>query len=154
MYASWDIKCKGQFFVISGHFLPFDPPKNPKNQNFEKIKKNAMWYYHFTLVYHRWRSYVWFPRHWARQTVFLDYFLPFYPPNNPENLNFEKLKKSSGDIVILHKCTINDNHMMYGSWDMKCEGAIQNFFFGGGSTKKCDSSTSSKFLIEIFNRSF
>ena len=39
MYASWDIKCKGQFFVISGHFLPFDPPKNPKNQNFEKIKK-------------------------------------------------------------------------------------------------------------------
>ena len=37
MYASWDIKCKGQFFVISGHFLLFDPPKIPKNQNFEKM---------------------------------------------------------------------------------------------------------------------
>ena len=37
------------------------------------------------------------------------------PPNNPENLNFEKMKKKAGDIIILHKCTINENHMMYGS---------------------------------------
>ena len=40
MYGSWDIKCKGQsllsFWAV---FLPFDPPNNPKNQNFEKIKK-------------------------------------------------------------------------------------------------------------------
>ena len=27
------------------------------------------------------------------------------------------LKKTPGDIIILHICTINDNHMMYGSWD-------------------------------------
>ena len=33
MYGSWDIKCKGQFFVTLGHLLPFDPPNNPKNQN-------------------------------------------------------------------------------------------------------------------------
>ena len=37
------------------------------------------------------------------------------PPKNPENQNFEKIKKTPGDIIILHKCTINDNHMMYGS---------------------------------------
>ena len=56
-----DIKCKGQFFfVILGHFLPFDPPNNPKNQNFEKIKKTP------------------------------------------------------GNIIILHLCTTNDDHM-YGS---------------------------------------
>ena len=42
-------------------------------------------------------------------------FLPFYPPNNPKNQNFEKMKKIPGDIIILHMCTINDNHMMYGS---------------------------------------
>ena len=49
-------------------------------------------------------------------------FFAFFPPNNPENKNFEKLKKKTpGDIIILHKCTINDNHMMYGSWDMKCD---------------------------------
>ena len=51
--------------------------------------------------------------------VILDYLLPFYPPNNPENQNFEKMEKPPGDINILHMCTINDNHMMYGSWDME-----------------------------------
>ena len=36
--------------------------------------------------------------------------------NNPKNLNFEKLKKKTpGDIIILHMCTMNDNQMMYGS---------------------------------------
>ena len=35
------------------------------------------------------------------------------------------MKKTPGDIIILHKCTINDNHMMYCSWDMKCD--RQNF---------------------------
>ena len=34
-------------------------------------------------------------------------------------------KKTPRDIIILHMCTINDNHTMYGSWDMKCDG--QNF---------------------------
>ena len=47
-------------------------------------------------------------------------FLPFYPPSNPENKNFEKMKKTPGDIIISHKCAINDNYMMYDSWDMKC----------------------------------
>ena len=31
-----------------------------------------------------------------------------------------------GDIIILHLCTSNDSHMMYGSWDMECD--RQNFF--------------------------
>ena len=31
-----------------------------------------------------------------------------------------------GDIAILHKCTINDNHIIYGSSDMKRDG--HNFF--------------------------
>ena len=44
--------------------------------------------------------------------------MPFYPNNTPENQN-EKMKNQPGDIVILHMCTINDNHMMYGSWDME-----------------------------------
>ena len=50
-------------------------------------------------------------------------FCPFTPPtpsDNPENQNFEKMKIAPGDIIILHKCTINDNHMIYGSWDIKC----------------------------------
>ena len=47
--------------------------------------------------------------------VILDHFFAHLPPNNPENQNFEKVKKTPGDIIILHMCTININHMMYGS---------------------------------------
>ena len=31
----------------------------------------------------------------------------------------DRCKKVLGGIIILHKYTINDNHMMCGSWDMK-----------------------------------
>ena len=61
---------------------------------------------------------VWFLRHGVRQTEFfaiLDLFLPFYSPMDTENQNFEKLKKTPDDIIILQMCTINDSHMMYGS---------------------------------------
>ena len=67
---------------------------------------------------------IWFFRYGVQQTKFfviLDHFLPFYPPpppNKPENQNFEKLKKASGAIIILHKCTKNRNHMLYCSLDM------------------------------------
>ena len=70
-------------------------------------------------MYHKWQSYdVWFLRYGVQQTEFfiiLDHFLPFYHPNNPKNQNFEKMKKPPVDI-ILHRCTINENHMKYGSW--------------------------------------
>ena len=35
------------------------------------------------------------------------------------------MKKKPGDIIILHMCSINDNHTMYDSWDM--EHNRQNF---------------------------
>ena len=31
-------------------------------------------------------------------------------------------KKKPGDIVTLHLCTTNDNHMIYGSLDIRCNG--------------------------------
>ena len=62
------MKHKGQFFVILGHVMPFDPPT---------------------------------------------------PPNNSKNQNLEKMRKVPGDIIILHLCTINDDHMIYSSWDME-----------------------------------
>ena len=54
------------------------------------------------------------------------YFLPFYPLNSLKNQNFlknEKMKTTTttttttttGDIIILHLCTKNYDHMMYGS---------------------------------------
>ena len=53
-----------------------------------------------------------------RQTYFfviLGHFLAFYPPNDPENQNFEKMKKMPGDIILLHMCTTNEDHMIYDS---------------------------------------
>ena len=45
-------------------------------------------------------------------------FLPFDPPNNLKHQNFEKIKtkkKTPGDVITLHLCTTNDDHMMYSS---------------------------------------
>ena len=64
------------------------------------------------------------PEIW-RVFVILDHFLTFYIPNNPENQNFEKMKKAIGDVIILDMRTKNHNHMMYGSWGMKHD--RQNF---------------------------
>ena len=40
-------------------------------------------------------------------------FWTLYLPTNPENQNFEKMKKMAGDIIILDKRTIHSNHIMY-----------------------------------------
>ena len=57
--------------------------------------------------------------------VILGHFLHFYYTSNLKIKVFKKFKKltkkTCGDIIILHMCTINDNHMMYGSWDMECD---------------------------------
>ena len=67
MYGSWDIECDGQNFLSFWTIFAHLPPKNPKNQN------------------------------------------------------FEKMKKMPGDIIILHKCTKNHDHMLQCSWDMACD---------------------------------
>ena len=126
MYGSWDIeRDRYNFFVILDHFLPF---YSLWTQKIEILKswKNTWRYYHFTNVYHRWQSYdVWFLRYGVqRREVFiiLDRFLPSYLPNNLKIQNFENMQNQPGDVIILNKCNINDNHMMYGSWDTEHDG--------------------------------
>ena len=53
------------------------------------------------------------PEIWS--TTDRKFFCSFNPPNKLENQNFEKMKKVRRDTIILHMCTINENHMMYGS---------------------------------------
>ena len=107
---------------------------DPENKNFEKIKKapediilQICTINNSHMMYGSWDTQC------NRQIFFviLDHFLPFYPHNIPEHQNFEKIKKPPGDIIILHSCNINDNHIilrrcninnnhiMYGSWDTK-----------------------------------
>ena len=52
--------------------------------------------------------------------------LPPPPPDNPENQTFKKLERMPGNIIIWDMCTINDNQMMYVSWDI--EHYRQNFW--------------------------
>ena len=55
------------------------------------------------------------PEIWSITDRTFFYFLPFYPSNNWENQNFWKMKKNPRDIVLQMR-TLDDNHMMYGSW--------------------------------------
>ena len=50
--------------------------------------------------------------------VILRHFLPFNPlhPNNPENQNFEKIKKAFGDAIILSLC--NKKTRSYDVWSL------------------------------------
>ena len=48
-----------------------------------------------------------------------DHSLPFCSPNNPVNHNFDKIEKTARDIIFLYMFTINENHKMYVSLDMK-----------------------------------
>ena len=64
-----------------------------------------------TLVYHKWQSY-------EIISCLTEFFVTIPFPNNPENQNFEKMKKTPEDIIILHMSTINQNHMMYDSYEI------------------------------------
>ena len=136
MYGSWDIECDRQnvlslwtaFCPLTTTPSPPSPPSplwTPRKLKFSKNEKSTRRYYHFTNDYHKWQSYdICFFRYGVQQTKFfviLDRFLPFYPCNCLKNQNFEKMKKTSGDTIILHICTKNYDQMMYGSWDMVCD---------------------------------
>ena len=45
----------------------------------------------------------------------MGHFLPFYPTIYPKNKIWKKCKNTPGDIILLHICSINEDHMMYGS---------------------------------------
>ena len=114
-------------FCHSGLFFALLPPYGPRKSKFSKKWKKHLKILSF--YKHKWQSYdLWFLRYMECNREFfviLDQFLPLYPPNNPKSQNFEKIKKLPGDIIILHRFNINNNHMMYGSWNTECNG--QNF---------------------------
>ena len=59
-------------------------------------------------------------------------FCPFTSPpptNSQKNKTLKKRKKTSGDIIILHNCTKNHDHMLYCFWDMVRDGCNCYFSF-------------------------
>ena len=122
---SWDIEQNILQLVTLGQFLTFTPVKLPPIIKILKNEKICWIHHHFTHVCQKlqYMMYGSWDTECNRQNFFviLDNFLPFYPSNNTKNQNFEKMKKSPGHIIILHKCNINGNHIMYHSWDTKCD---------------------------------
>ena len=126
MYGSWDNEHNGQNFLSFWTlFFPLPPLTTQKIKILNKWKKHPeilSFYTCLSKITIIWCMVPEISSTTDRLFCHFDNFLPFYPPNNSKNRNFEKLKKTPGDIIILHKCTINDNHILYGSWDMKHDG--------------------------------
>ena len=109
LYCSWDMACDRcnyfHFGLYVSHLLL--PPG--VIIIWHKCTKN-----HDHMLYSSWdmaRDRCNFFSFWPR-------FCPFCPPNSLKNQNLIKKKKTPGDIIILHKCTKNRDHMLYCSWDM------------------------------------
>ena len=111
-------------FCHSGLFFHFYPLWTQKIK-IRKKEKKPWRHYHFTNVYHKWQLYVlWcmFPEIWVATYIFWSFwaiFCPFIPITTWNIKILKKMKKPPGDIILLHRCNINDNHIRYGFWDTK-----------------------------------
>ena len=128
------------FFFISGYFLPFyHPPLTTQKikilEKWKKLLEVLLLILNMSTINENYMMYaVWDTEH--ERQIFFSFWTIFCPftPHSPPLITqrikifkkWKKKKKKPGDIIILHKCTINDNHMIYGSWDMKC--TRQTFF--------------------------
>ena len=99
-----------EFFIILDHFLHLYPPNKPKNQKFEKMKKRlyiSSFYssipkimitcYSVSEIQH------------VMDVIFIFHFglivCLFTPLTTQKNQNFEKMKNTLKDIIILHMHT-------------------------------------------------
>ena len=101
--------------VILGHLLPFYSPKNTKNQNFEKIKKIPGDIIILLMCIKNQSHDVQFLRYGVRWTEFfiiLSHLLPFCPLMITKIKYWKNKKKMPREIILLHMCTINEDHMI------------------------------------------
>ena len=114
-YSSWDMECdRHNFLSFWATFLHFWPTNNPRKSKFWKNETRIWRYHHFTLVYQKSKSHVFFLSFWS-------IFCPFIPLLTPKIKMWKKCKKA-GDITHLHMCTKNEDHMINGSWNIRADG--------------------------------
>ena len=118
-YELWFLKYgvrDNNFFVILGHFFcPFTPLTTWKIKILNKQKKHAKNYNRIT--YASWDKEC--NRHNFLSFCAIFAILPHYWP---QKLKFGKNVKKPWDIILLNMRTINEDHMMYDSWDIRYEG--------------------------------
>ena len=98
-YGSWYMEHNRQNFLSSwAAFCSFTQRINWKIKSLKKWNN----YLEILLVYTCALHIIWcMVLEICSATIFfliLDHFLPFYPPNNPENQNFEKMRKKTLEI--------------------------------------------------------
>ena len=126
IHVSWSMEWERQnFLTFWAIFWPFTtrPSNDPENQKLEMKKTSGDIILHICTINDNQSYDAWFLR--ARQAEFLSFWtvLCTFTPLRTQKIKILKtMKKTPGDIIILHMCTINDNHMMYGSWDMEVDG--------------------------------
>ena len=104
-------------------------PWQPQKSNFEKLKKALGDIMILKMcIYHKWQPHdVWFLSYeaWQTKSEFwksektLKKLPPVSPPQQFRKSKLWKNEKITYRYCHLHMCIINDNHMMYGSWDME-----------------------------------
>ena len=96
---------KNRIFFILQHFWPFYPTNNPKNE--KKSLQISSFYKSGLKIMIKCYTVpeIWF----VTDVIFIFHFRLFF---------FLKMN----DIIILHLCTKNYDKMMYGSWDIACNG--------------------------------
>ena len=133
MYGSWDMERDRQnflsFWAICCPFTPLTTKKSKFWKNEKKLEDIII--LHLCTKNEDHMMYGSWDMERDRQN-FLSFWVicgPFTlpPSNNPENKKVEKTKKTPRDIIILHMCTMNRDHMLYCSWDMVGDGG--NFIF-------------------------
>ena len=72
--------------------------------------------------------------HMTDVIIILGHSLPFYPHTSPKNQNLKKIKKTTGDIITLHKCPTNHYpyatlFLRYDVWKMYLLFFILGYFF-------------------------
>ena len=112
MYSSWDVARNRQnllsFWAI---FCTFTPVTTQKIKILKKWKKHLEILSLYTCVPKMTIIWCMDLEIWSVTDKVFCHFRPFFAL-------LAISKRKTGDIIILHMCTINENHMMYGSWDI------------------------------------
>ena len=96
IYSSWYIECESLKLIIVGLFFPF-----------LLIATDVIFLSFWTMLHPftpAFKIIWWYKAQDTEFFVILDHFLPFDLSYNPKNQNFEKMKKASGYVIILHIC--------------------------------------------------
>ena len=118
------------------NFMSFWATFLPQKIKIKKKWKKAWRYHHFKQAYQKsWSYAILFLRHGSWMMWLLCFIWAIFCPNTPPTAQKNKIEKKwmHGDIIILHKCNKNHDHMLYCSWEIYCSwvtDVIVIFHFG------------------------